>query len=299
MKAWGSGAETTAVPHRFGFADVSEAARALSDHAETLARRTIAARALGEFGGEVAEEALIEATSDPATADAARLGLRLLFRREASQARQFLADRYQQWAAELRIGSLKELITLISDPQESADRRARACAIAGGLRFRAAVDPLVGLIEQGDPQLARAASHALAEIQSRRATRRLIRVVLSQHPAHVRESAILALRFLADPRCGQALRRVLDAANEPISLRVRAAEALGDLRPKRFATQALLRAAEAEHPELRYAAISALRPESGDPKVLSTLRMLTHDGAETHRGETVSSLARLRLAHSA
>jgi HEAT repeat protein len=282
---------------RLGVKSVNEGLWMLEDESLPPSTRSRAARILGQLGGADVEEALLRCLDRPATRSAARAALRALFRREQTEAQLLLAERYRQWTQELGTCLPTELARIAANSDESHDRRSKACSILGGWRCWEGLPALLGILETGEPDLARAASHAVAEIGSRQATRRLLAVIRSAAPLVVRDAALVAVRLLHDRRAVPLLVRLLGDREEPLSLRIHAADALGDLRPTAVITRALLAAADAPEPALRRAALQALHPDPANPRMVATLHALAHDHARVDSQGTVADAASDILAH--
>ena len=115
-------------------------------------------------------------------------GRRLVAEQQAD-ARDQAISRMQEWNAH----SPQDVIRILEDRSQSADRRAQAASALGALRCRQAVQPLVDALGEGDTNLSWNSANALIDIGSRPKRRRLVQVVKGDYPAATRQAAIYTI----------------------------------------------------------------------------------------------------------
>ena len=124
-----------------------------------------------------------------------------------------------------------------------------------------AVDALIAALKDSDAGVRRAAAHALADLNSRRAAPALADAMKGADP-ELRATIVSALGELGDSSVAPALRDALK--DESASVRARAASALGEI-GDRGSVDALIAAVKDKSADVRKRAVSALG-EIGDAR---------------------------------
>jgi HEAT repeat protein len=186
-------------------------------------------------------------------------------------------------------------IRFAQDDGQPILERVETIRFLGKRRVRGAVPALVHLLDQGLDEIRAASGWALEVIESRAATRSLIRIVRRHKSFVAREWALLVLHMLGDPRAELALTNLLNDKEESDYLRGRAAQALGMIHPASKRTAAtLIRASSDPSGEVRYSAIcalSAIQNPRDMAAAITALESLTLDPTELPNEGSVGKLA--------
>jgi HEAT repeat protein len=171
-------------------------------------------------------------------------------------------------AEDLDLHGEDELLRCLADPSEAAERRGKACLVAGYLRVRQALPILIRLVESEDLSLLAEATRGLSAMRSLHATRPLMNVVKFSKFEEVRNATIKSLGILHDKRANGMLTNILQSRAESEITRCYAAQALAFLPGrKRRALAVLIQALVDASPILRW-------------NILNTLAYFKDPGAE-------------------
>ncbi len=175
------------------------------------------------------------------------------------------------------------------DPNENADAKIKAVRLLDQHRVREAIRVLVPLVANEDDVLAVTATSAITNINSRTATRLLLRTLNRNSRTEAVLRTIYALRMLCDRRALPYLISILNDETRPAPIRDEAAEAMAVF-PSKQALKALIRASNDPSPCVRLSVAYSLgcfkNKESAD-----ILQKLAHDHNQVYGGRTVSEQA--------
>ena len=169
-------------------------------------------------------------------------------------------ERVQTILAELQCKSIGQAAEVCVDSNEAEYRRCLACEAIGLAKCRQLLAAL--FVSAVDPVATVAASAivAIGELGTRRATRFLLTRLRDSRSELLRHHVVGTFFRLRDPRAAPLLIRIGSSPDESVSLRSRAVECLGYLKPvKRVALRALGQAVRDVHPEIRYSAVCGLQ----------------------------------------
>lgn len=134
-----------------------------------------------------------------------------------------------QKKSQLGAGSMAEVIRLMRDRSETAERREAAAFVLGGFKCRDAVEPLIDVLAEGHQRLSWMCMWALTRIGSRRHARKLIDIARGNYPLPARQQAIYTLHHLNEVRAEQLFIQLSAAlGSEEEYTRDMATEALGN-----------------------------------------------------------------------
>jgi HEAT repeat protein len=171
---------------------------------------------------------------------------------------------------QLRAASPAEVIHLMRDRSETFERRESAASVLAGLKYRAAVEPLIEVLSEGHQKLSWMCMWALIKIGSRRHTRKLMDIVRGDYPLPARQEAIYTLWHLQELRAEQLFIRVSSAVHrEQEYTRDMATEALGNTAQRPRTQRALAARLLDPSVSVRYAALCACSGAAYHPYVFS------------------------------
>ncbi len=156
---------------------------------------------------------------------------------------------------------------------------------------------LLERLKSSDEQASFDAARQIAELNSRAATRTIMRVAKTAAHVHSRRFAIFVLRRLSDRRSVRLLSSLLGSQEEPEGIRDEAAEALSVFAEKRsrLATEALLSARGDASAAVRFSVAYSLG-FCNDSRCRRALLDLQRDNAVTQSANTsVGEMARQSL----
>lgn len=189
--------------------------------------------------------------------------------------------------SELSSPSLPELLDLVGNNSAPIEIRQKAMALLGLTREKVAIPLLVQVIH--DEELAWSAAHALIYLNSRSATRTLIKLLRSVTGIEQRTACVYVLWHLCDRRAVSTLLAIAANSVEAIKTRAMAIEALGPMLKRNSVRQSIAALQQDQFVELRYAAVCAL---SGDmPRSRSLLQASVTDTGVLQRVGSVGELA--------
>jgi len=172
--------------------------------------------------------------------------------------------------------------------RELQDRQAgERAAIAKALKIigNIAIEPLIQLLNNPDPDVRWRAASILADIRDRRAVGQLI-AALEDTDERVANSAAIALGEIGDEAAVNPLIRAFKTGN--VDLRKYSITALGKLRSE-YSFSAIIAASEDKHAEVRLSAIQAMG-SIGDARMLPVLFSFFRDPDPVFRLQTVRAL---------
>lgn len=240
-------------------ADVAAARALWKDPSTPVHRRCLAARAIGLLGKH-GPSWLAEGVDDDDSplGRARRHGTSDAERRRAAESRTREQEEAAQKTQQLGASSLSNVIGILQDQSENAERRVEAAAILRGLRCRDAVEPLIEVLAEGQQALSWMCMSALTTIGSRRGARRLIQIAGGNHPLPARQEAIYTLWHLRELRAESLFIRVSSALDtEEEYTRDMATEALGNTAWRPRTQRALSERLFDPSVSVRYAALCA------------------------------------------
>jgi HEAT repeat protein len=251
---------------------------------EDNSARSFAANILGQMGNPSVIADLIHALADPEISVrksvVATLG-NLQDARAIQPLIQTLASKDENSSvrarAALSLGDLRDfggtkaatiLRTMCENTAEST--QVRGCAAIGWARLKdeAALNPLLNMLSDSDPELRRLTAIALGWLADARAVDHLIQSLQDDNDAGVRSGAVFALDKIGDSRAFESLLAALN--DESPAVRWNVVEALSSFDDKRR-VDVLVEALKQNEEHIRVAAISALA-EVGDTRAIETLK---------------------------
>jgi len=221
-------------------------------------------------------------------------GTRDALRRRQAEQRSLEQQEAENKMRQLDARSPAEVIGILQNRSENAERREAAAAILGGLKCRDGVETLIEALAEGQARLSWLCMSALIEIGSRRHGRRLIEIVRGNYPLPARQEAIYTLGHLGDKRAEQVFIQVagsLDSEEE--YTRDMATEALRNTWWRHSTQRALAERLFDPSVSVRYAALCACGMV--DSHTLSCLRLALEaklsDPAKVDDNRVIAELA--------
>ena len=206
-------------------------------------------------------------------------------------------SRFQNKLRKLGVKTVRDLILLCGDRSRDSRRRAAACELLGEKKARSAVSQLLDIVENGEAKVSLAAARALSNISSKTATVRLCTIAQKSKSVIARQSALIALGRIGDPKSERVLVDILINANENPYIRGLSAQALSMLSLSSRAFKVLIHALWDREAEVRYSAICALSTTHGDrtSQAIRVIRARLNDRARLPGEGSVADLARVVL----
>lgn len=175
------------------------------------------------------------------------------------------------------VSSAAEAAELAQDPQQPVGARQAACFALGVAKDLRSIGPLLSLLQDEEEPVVDSAIHALGQVGSRKATRRLCSLLRGPVTEARANHAICALWDIGDARAAAALAQLATNPAAPPFTRGLATEALGYLKPvKRRAVTHLLKLVDENDLWIRYSAACGLA-FCGSPHAKPALRSLLTD----------------------
>lgn len=185
--------------------------------------------------------------------------------------------------------SMRELIEVLRDPSQTSDLREEAARVLGHSKCREALGALSYGLDDPVPEIALASAWALQGMQSRSATKPLLRVIRGrgQYSDRLRLEAIVAMWEIGDQRAEADLIRVSSAVGiEDEYARDRATEALSRTIHRRKSQRAIAARLFDPSPLVRYSALCACGGLGRPPEFLLravTAKLDDPDRIDDHR----------------
>jgi HEAT repeat protein len=163
------------------------------------------------------------------------------------------------------------------------------------MRQQESLPDLLLVASEDNEQLIWCIPNSIGEVQSRRATRELLRFVRLREPSPRRNAVIYALGLIGDPRAAPALIHTLSNRSETKYTRALTADAFGSLTRQRRALRALLQNHNDPSVEVRFTVVNALSAQSQNPEVREVLRQHLTDAGRLDAMRVIGDAARSAL----
>lgn len=190
---------------------------------------------------------------------------------------------------DLNIINAEDALALACNLDLSVETRSASLVALSALCGESSIPDIIDILRKAqDPQISLAAAQALSVIQSKHATKPLLRTMFSTSEDHIVFSCIYALWSLRDRRSMLAINRVVNNASLSPRTRGLAAEVLGVFRSSLPRLLALSR-----HPvsDVRCGALFGAAAITRDPRILWKYEALLRDHSIISTGQTVKELA--------
>ena len=243
-----------------GVGGVRAALAIAEDSTAPVHRRCLAARAIGLLGDDSAKERLDawDPRDDSPFGRACRHADSDWFRRRDAESRLARKQTASETMNRFAWTSAAEVMAALEDRSALSVQREAAAAVLGGLRCRDAVATLIEALAEGQPNLSWTCMRALAEVGSRRRSRKLAEIARGNYPLAARQEAIYTLWRLRETRAESLFIRLSAAIDtEEAYTRDMATEALGNTCLRRTSQKALALRLFDPSPSIRYAALCA------------------------------------------
>lgn len=191
--------------------------------------------------------------------------------------------------ADLNLNDASATLAFAKNLDNPVDSRAASLIALGAFPGNQHVSDILGILRHAEaPSLSLAAAQALAAIQSRQATRPLVRTIRSATADHIAFSCVYALWSLRDRRSKLAIQEVVNNAALSPKTRGLAAEVLGIFRRS---LPLLLALQSHPIPDVRCGALYGAAAITADKRLLRQFEVLLCDQSTVSGGQTVSELA--------
>lgn len=190
---------------------------------------------------------------------------------------------------DLNLKDVSDALALAMDLNTPVDIRAASLIALGSLPDKKHIPEILGILRMAlAPNVSLAAANALTRIQSRSATKPLVRMIRAEAADHIIFSCVYALWSLRDRRSKFVIQEVV--SNVALSPKTRglAAEVLGIFRSS---LPLLLALKNHPVPDVRCGALYGTAAITTDERLLRQFEVLLYDQSTVSGGETVSELA--------